>query len=249
MKITGIKTRVFRIGENIFDFLYAALEANNICLHERCVLVVTSKIVSLAEGRIVKRAQGQTKGDLITAEAEMDLGPLKQSSRLTLKHGLLLPSAGIDESNSETGDFILLPKDPWDWAKKIHFELTQKLNLDFLGIVITDSRSQPLRRGISGVALAHAGFKGVVSRVGQKDLFGRPLSMTQINCIDPLAAAAVFEMGEADEARPLAWIEDLNLEFLSREQTRTFDFKNEIQIPPKDDMYANQIEMMRALAT
>src|SRR5205823_3633039 len=73
----------------------------------------------------------------------------------------------------------------------------------------TDSKTTPLRWGVTGVALAHSGFEALNSYIGQPDLFGRPLHVTRVNVMDALAAAAVLVMGEGAEQTPLAWLDDL----------------------------------------
>jgi F420-0:gamma-glutamyl ligase len=76
-------------------------------------------------------------------------------------------------------------------------------------VIITDSKTTPLRWGVTGVAIAHSGFLAVRDLIGHLDLFGRPLHMTKVDVADALAAAAVLVMGEADEGTPLATIDDL----------------------------------------
>ncbi|RYZ66854.1 MAG: hypothetical protein EOP05_18525 [Proteobacteria bacterium] len=149
-----------------------------------------------------------------------------------MKHGLLIPSAGIDESNSEQDQFILFPKDPFASAKRLHDELAKKLKLSNLGVIITDSCPPPLRMGVIGVSLAHWGFKPTRSFVGAKDLFGRKLSMTRVNLVDSVAAMAVLSMGEANESRPLAIVEGVELEFTDATSLA------EIAIKSEDDLYS-----------
>jgi dihydrofolate synthase / folylpolyglutamate synthase len=101
-----------------------------------------------------------------------------------------------------------------------------------LGIIITDSHTQPLRRGVTGIGIAHWGFNAVQTRVGTRDLFGRELKMTFINALDALAVAAVFVMGEGDESSPLALIEGAKVQFKSGTST-----PDEVQIRWEEDLY------------
>lgn len=199
----AITTPVFSQGDDLAQFIYASVDRR--LVREGLVLAVTSKIVSLAEGRTVPRDQA-VKLELIKREADVYLGPMGHGSHLTITKGLLLASAGIDESNSENGDFILYPEDPFMSAQALWKTLREKWKIKDLGIILTDSRTTPLRLGVTGFALAHWGIKGLRRCVGDKDLFGRELKMTSVNVVDGLAAAATLLMGEAAESRPLVVI-------------------------------------------
>lgn len=196
-----IKTKIFLAKSSLSEFIIESLKTSP--LEDGDVLAITSKIVSLAEGRTVKKSEIKDKSLLIKQEAEVYLGKGAYECHLTIKHGLLIPSAGIDESNSTDGDYILFPTDPFESAKNIYFKLKSRLNLKNFGVLLTDSHTTPLRRGVTGIALSHFGFKGVKSLIGQEDLFGRPLQFTYLNHADALATMAVYEMGEANDQIPL----------------------------------------------
>ena len=204
LSVQAIKTKIFRHGSELglTEFLASHLESVSL---ERKVLVVTSKIVSLAEGQLVPQKSIE-KGQLIKNEAEYYLGEVGHGCHLTIKHGILGLTAGIDVSNSTGGNFILLPKDPFKSAKDIYFNLKRKLDLKEFGVLISDSRTLPLRKGVLGCGLACFGFKPIQNEIGKEDLFNQKLKMTQINCMDALASAAVLVMGEANEQTPLALI-------------------------------------------
>ena len=191
---------------------------------------MTSKIVSLAENRLVSRSTIDKK-TLVQKEADTYLGEIGHGCFLTIKSGLLIPSAGIDESNSVNGDFIIFPKNPFLSAQNLLQDLRKIWNLKNLGLVITDSHTTPLRRGVTGICLSYAGFNAVRNLIGSRDLFGRELKMTQMNFADGLAASAVMLMGEGAESRPLVVIENSAVEFC--ETTRT----DEINIPLEEDLY------------
>lgn len=228
LQITPIQTKIFRTSEPILPFLLQSLAETP--PKEGSILAITSKIVSLAESRTVARAD-INKNELISAEADYDLGEAAFGCRLTIARGLFIPSAGIDESNSESGDYILFPKSPYASARKIHRDLRDFFQLKRLGILITDSHVLPLRQGVSGIALAYFGFEGVRNRIGEKDLFGRNLAMTQMDLADGLAASAVLMMGEGSEGTPLALIENAPVKFCAETHSE------EIQIPFEQDLY------------
>ncbi|MEK7156446.1 MAG: coenzyme F420-0:L-glutamate ligase [Patescibacteria group bacterium] len=234
MHVHTIKTRIFKESEDLAAFITQYIPN----LKDGSVLVVTSKIVALAEGAVVRAAGARAKDALIRAESEWQMQA--KYGKLTLKDGLLMWNAGIDESNAK-GNIILLPQDSFAAADKIRSSLLshytkaskdkQKNKITKLGVIITDSRVMPLRAGVVGVALGYAGFKGLRDYRGKKDIFGRKLKFTQTDIADSLATAAVLVMGEGDEQKPLCVIEDAPVEFSAKVNRR------ELIIEPKDDMY------------
>ena len=226
LQVKAISTRTYHLGDNFTDFLKKSL---NGVLQEGDILAVTSKIVSLSESRVVQKS-GINKKELIQKEADYYLGEIGYGCHLTVKQGLLIPSAGVDESNAEGEFYILYPLDPFQSAKRIHNVVKQEFHIKNVGILLTDSRTMPLRRGVLGAALAYYGFKGVKSKIGEKDLFGRTLKMTQINMADALATAAVFTMGEGGESCPLALLKT-EVEFMESASNK------ELQISPDEDLY------------
>lgn len=229
MKITPIKTAIYRESIDLNTFIFEYVRPY---LKERVVIAITSKIVSLAEGRLVPRSE-ISKVDLVKREADKFLGITKQGVCLTLTQGLLIPSAGIDESNSEDDSFILYPKDPYASAQRIYEGLLQRSGLKELGVILTDSRSSPLRRGVTGFSLAHWGFSPLRDLIGKEDLFGRSMKATLVNLPDSIAASAVLVMGETSEAQPLAAIDYDGLEFINGSGQ---DF---LSVSVEEDLYAS----------
>ncbi|HVX90226.1 MAG TPA: coenzyme F420-0:L-glutamate ligase [Candidatus Paceibacterota bacterium] len=224
MKVDPIKTRVFREGEELLAFIREHVKK----LPEDSVLVVTSKIVALAEKRTVVIKDDKTRER--TIKAESDFAIRTPYTWLTLKDGLLMSSAGVDESNAD-GKIILLPKDSYHAAAKLRRDLMKAYRVKRLGVLIPDSRVLPLRQGAVGVAMGYAGFKGIRDYRGTPDIFGRLLKISRTNTPDGLASAAVLVMGEGNERQPLALITNAPVEFIDRIT------KGEVMIPPEDDMY------------
>lgn len=229
-RVVPIRTEVFSVGRDLAEFVVASISRERVS--EGMVLAITSKIVSLAEGAVVARSATE-KGPLIRREAEVFLGETLFGVALTIKHGILIPSAGIDESNSVDDAFILFPKDPYASARRLHAELRVKWGLRDLGIIITDSHTQPLRKGVTGIGLSHWGFRATRDLVGTKDLFGREMKMTHVNVLDALAVSAVYAMGEVAERRPLAVIYGSGAEFTDSTSSA------EIAIPRDEDLYGH----------
>jgi putative folate metabolism gamma-glutamate ligase len=234
MNVQAIKTHPITAKDtNILDVIDGYVTT----LEEGSIVAVTSKIVSICEGRLVKIGSID-KDELIKQEAEQYLprSLSKYNFLLTVKFNLLVPSAGIDESNAN-GFYVLWPKNPQETANQIREHLSRKFNLKQVGVIITDSRTTPLRWGVTGTAIAHSGFTALNDLRGKNDIFGRELRVTQVNVMDALAAASVFEMGEGAEQTPLAVITDLNkVEFQDRNPTQEeLDF---LKIDIEDDLYA-----------
>jgi F420-0:gamma-glutamyl ligase len=151
-----------------------------------------------------------------------------------------MANAGMDESNA-MGSTILLPKDSFKSAAVLRKSLMKHYGLKSLGIIITDSRTEPLKRGITGKTLGYAGLIGVKNYVGKRDLYGRKFKFESVNVVDSLAAAAVLTMGEGDECRPIALIEDSIAIFKEKIN------RNETIIPIKDDMYGPFLKKLKKL--
>lgn len=226
LSIEPVRTSIFHQGENLVDFILSHLQSRDL---EGSILAVTSKLLSLDENRTAPAHV--SKKELIAQESDHYLGEMGYGCHLAIKHGLLVASAGIDVSNSESGDYLLYPQDPYFSANKLRTELKLRLQLRDFGILITDSHTTPLRHGVQGITLAFAGFFPVKDLVGENDIFGRPLKMTKTNDADALAAAAVLMMGEAAEQRPLALIKNAPVEFTDE------DRRADLEVPIDEDMY------------
>ncbi len=219
------------------DDLLAKILASSLKLQDNDVLAISSKVVSIDEGRCVP-AQTANKVDLMHQEAQLYTQP-KHTERwgylFTITHGVLGGSAGIDLSNGND-HFILWPKDPMASAERLRKELLKAYKIKKLGVVITDSTSRPLRRGAMGMALSWSGFEPLYDYRGTKDIFGRPIKVEQANLVDGLAAAAVLVMGEGAEQTPLALMRGVPEKvWKSRKTKRGW---NKFIVPLKDDLFA-----------
>ena len=224
MIIKPIKTRIFCEGADLFAFITSYLKKPP----EKSVIVVTSKIVALSERRTAIAKDARDKEKLICAESELAI-PTKHVW-LTIKDGMILPAAGIDESNAD-GKLILLPKDSFKTARILREKLRKKYGVKELGVLITDSRTLPLRAGVVGVALGYAGFRGIKDYRGTTDIFGRKFKYSRTDVADSLATAAVLVMGEGSEQQPLAIIEEAPIKFCDTIH------RKELHIDIQDDMY------------
>nr|MDQ3015055.1 coenzyme F420-0:L-glutamate ligase [bacterium] len=140
-------------------------------------------------------------------------------------------NAGIDESNAKN-KLILLPQDSFKTAEVLCENFKKHFSLKKLGVLITDTRSMPLRIGTVGKALGYAGFEPLKSYIGKKDLFGRKSRVTQSNVADALAASAVLVMGEGNEQTPMVVIKDAPVIFSNKKG-------GSLALPPEGDIFGN----------
>ena len=233
MKITPIKTHKITLKDkDLFQILSSYLPR----IKEGSVVAITSKVVSICEGRMVKIGT-VNKDELVNKEAEYYLPKElnKYQFFLTIKNGLLTPTAGIDESNGN-GYYVLWPRNAQKTANEVRRYLGKRFSLKKVGVIITDSKTTPLRWGVTGTAIAHSGFAALNDYIGKKDVFGRELRVTKGNVMDGLAAAAVLAMGEGKEQPPLALIEDIPfVKFQQRNPTKKE--LEELRIRMEDDLY------------
>ena len=208
MIVKPVKTRIIMPPK---DNLLAAISDSLKSLREKSVIVITSKVVSIWQGRCIPIQQYPNEDELIAQEADAYLPREKAPGAWvvqTLKDNLLIPSAGIDKSNANE-HYILWPRKPNMAAKELYDWIRKKYQVKELGVIISDSHTIPLRRGVLGISLAHYGFVPLQDYRGKPDLFGRTLKITQKNIADGLAAAAVLVMGEGAESTPLAVIQNI----------------------------------------
>lgn len=234
MQVTPYKTAKIRVEDDLTRILDADLPP----LREGDIVAITSKIVSLCQGDVVKDDGGVDKRALIRGEAQYYLDPSASphSIVITITQGILIATAGIDESNGD-GYYILWPRDVQEAAVAVWRHLRRRHGVSRLGVIITDSRTTPLRRGVTGVGLAWCGFAAHKDYVGTPDLFGRRMRATTTNILDALAAAAVLVMGEGDEQTPLALIREASpVSFQTRPPS--IEEVRAVHIELHDDLYA-----------
>lgn len=211
---------------------------------ERSILAITSKIISLCQNRIVNKRKVQDKFELVKKEADLYLEgdySEKYGICLTIKNGILIPTAGIDESNSNE-NYVLYPIHIQEEAAKIWNFIRDYYQKNEIGVLITDSHTTPLRRGVTGIALGWCGFQPLRNYIGKPDIFGNLLRVTQTNILDTLASAAVFVMGEGNEQTPLALISSVGRNVIFQQNPPTKAEIQSVSISLEDDLYAPLIK-------
>lgn len=239
MQVKSFKTHKVLPGESLIDIIPKYLPE----MQEKSILVITSKILSLCQNRVVKKSEIEDKFDLIKREADLYLEgeySKKYGICLTIKNGILIPTAGIDESNSND-HYVLYPAKIQEAAKAIWIFLKEHYQCEELGVLITDSHTTPLRRGVTGIALGWCGFQALYNYIGKPDIFGKPLRVTQSNVLDSLASASVFVMGEGNEQTPLAVINEVE-KVVFQPRPPTEEEVQAISISLEEDLYAPLIQ-------
>ena len=205
-----------------------SLNRNSQKLLDNDILTISSKFVSLSEGRFVKLSDIPVSSFADKISKKYNINPnlseliYRESDKifsgsdgfvLTFKNGIILPNAGIDTSNIMIGYAILYPENPFKSAQYIKSEL-QKLFKINIPVVITDSRLTPSRIGTTGVAIASAGIDHIHDERGKTDLFGNSMRVTQKAIADDLSSAAQLLMGECNESIPIVIIRDSNFHII-----------------------------------
>jgi len=227
LEIFGLKCNLIHPGDDIVLKIQGALKNSGQEFREKDVLVIAESALATAENRIVRLSEvvpgaqaleyeklygiDAREAELVIAESDQIFGGVF-GVLLTLKDGLLCPNAGIDNSNAPPDCVVLYPKNPSESALKITESIFEEYGVQ-IGVIIADSRTQPLRLGCTGVAIGTAGFSATVDLRGKTDLFGRPLTVTQVATADSLASAAEIVMGESGESIPFALIRNANVLF------------------------------------
>ncbi|MBN8639614.1 MAG: coenzyme F420-0:L-glutamate ligase [Anaerolineae bacterium] len=213
-------------GDDLARLILDALAANDLTLQATDVLVVTSKIVSKAEGRVVALRDvtpGERAHDLAAQTGkdprvvELVLQESRGVSRvapnvLVVEHrlGFVSANAGIDQSNLEGGDerVLLLPVDPDLSARVIRQRLLEVTGVA-VGVIISDSHGRPFRLGNVNVAIGVAGMPALIDLRGQPDLFRRTLRISIQGYADMVAGAAGLLTGEGAEGLPVVLVRGL----------------------------------------
>ena len=172
------------------------------------IIVITSKVVSKAEGRVVA---APSRDAAITEEAVRVVASKAHPGGVTrivqTRHGLVMAAAGVDASNVESGTVVLLPVDPDASARGLRSRLSTEFGAT-IAVVITDTMGRPWRLGLTDAAIGAAGIMPLDDYTGRPDAFGRTLEMTVIAIADEVAAAADLVKGKVDQC-PVAIVRGL----------------------------------------
>jgi coenzyme F420-0:L-glutamate ligase/coenzyme F420-1:gamma-L-glutamate ligase len=196
------------------------------------VVVITQKIVSKAEGRLVPIDPDDPAAKVALVEAE-SVRIVRRRGDLIIsetRHGFICANAGIDLSNVAVGTAALLPEDSDRSARRVRAGLRVLLAVD-VGVIISDTFGRTWRRGVTDVAIGCAGVAAVIDLRGTPDANGRDLVATEVCVADELASAAELVMGK-DRGIPAAIVRGVPGDWLRRSSVRA-----EIVRPPDEDLF------------
>ena len=176
----------------------AAASGADTALADGDVVVVTQKVVSKAEGRLVPVDPDDPLSHKPLVERE-SVRVLRRRGDLVIsetEHGFVCANAGIDLSNVERGWAALLPVDSDRSARRIRDGLRHRAGVE-VAVIVSDTFGRTWRRGVTDVAIGCAGVAGVVDLRGTADALGREMQVTEVAVVDEIAAAAELVMGKA----------------------------------------------------
>jgi coenzyme F420-0:L-glutamate ligase/coenzyme F420-1:gamma-L-glutamate ligase len=206
-------------GDDLVTLFLEALERSGHELEHHDVVIVTSKVVSKSEGRVVPfDGTDEHRERLIEQESVRVLrrrGPLRITET---HHGFVNANAGIDHSNTAEGTAVLLPRDPDRSARRFRGEISRRRGVD-VGVVVTDTFGRTWRNGVTDVALGCAGVVAVLDLRGTHDALGRILEVTEICIVDEIAAAANLVLAK-DAGTPFALVRGLSDAFFAEGSVR-----------------------------
>lgn len=197
-----------RTGDDLAALVVAAAPD----LRNGDVVVVTSKIVSKAEGRLLPApadpvGRESARQDAIAAETVRVVARRGATRIVQTRHGFVLASAGVDTSNIAHDQLALLPEDSDVSARRLRAGLRDRLGID-VAVVVTDTFGRPWRLGLTDVAIGVAGLAALRDHRGRRDRFGNELAMTAVAEVDEIAAAADLVKGKLADV-PVAIVRGL----------------------------------------
>jgi coenzyme F420-0:L-glutamate ligase/coenzyme F420-1:gamma-L-glutamate ligase len=218
-------------GDVLADLLVAAARAQGTPIEDRDCLVVTQKIVSKAEGRIVPLDASDPAARRALVESE-SVRVLRRRGDLVISetaHGFVCANAGVDLSNVEDGHAALLPVEPDRSARRIRDGVRAAAGVE-VGVIVSDTFGRAWRIGLTDVAIGVSGLAGMVDLRGQSDATGRELQVTEIALADEIAGAAELVKGKAAQV-PAAIVRGLDATLFREGSAR------ELVRPPGEDLF------------
>lgn len=226
VRIVGLESfPMVKQGDNLAELILSTMEREGVALDDSDILVVAHKVVSKAEGRLVKLRDVEPSKEAVRLAKVTFKDPriietvLQETKRVVKatpeilivenRQGWMCINAGVDKSNVEGDDsYALLPSDPDESARRIRSGLT-RLTGKRPAVIITDTYSRPFRRGQTEFAIGIAGLNPFRDYRGRKDLSGRVLKVKNTAVADEISSAAELVMGQGEEGVPVVIVKNL----------------------------------------
>lgn len=221
-----------RPGDQLGDIIADACSAPpNGPLADGDVLVVTQKVVSKAEGRLVEVNPEDPLSHKRLVEEEANRIVRRRGDLIITetRHGFICANSGVDLSNVERGYAALLPIDSDRSARRIREIVQARLGVS-VGVIVSDTFGRPWRKGLTDVAIGVAGIAGVVDLRGTPDSLGRIMQVTEVAIADEVASAAELVMGKSSGI-PVAVVRGLDPEWFRNSSVQ------ELVRPPQEDLF------------
>jgi coenzyme F420-0:L-glutamate ligase/coenzyme F420-1:gamma-L-glutamate ligase len=220
-----------RRGDVLAELLVGAAEAQSTPLENRDCVVVTQKIVSKAEGRVVQLDPSDPTARRALVESE-SVRVLRRRGDLIISetaHGFVCANAGVDLSNVDDGQAALLPLDPDRSARRIRDGIRAVAGVE-VAVIVSDTFGRAWRMGLTDVAIGVSGLAAVVDLRGERDAAGRELQVTEVALADEIAGAAELVKGKAAQL-PAAVVRGLDPAWFREGSAR------ELVRPPGEDLF------------
>ena len=217
MLIFGIKLPIVQPGDDLVSLTIDGSERTGTPILDKDILVFSAKVVGISQGRIIELSKVSPSDkaralatlynldpsfvEVVLRESDAILGGVEYAL-LTIKKNVVIANGGVDQSNAPPGYVALWPEDPQRSAEDLRRRFKER-GLDIC-VLITDSRTLPMRMGNSSVALGVSGFNPIEDLRGRKDLYGRTMRVKRLAVADNIASAAQLVMGETSEQTPVA---------------------------------------------
>ena len=219
-------------GDDLAGIIATAATAEPGGLLDGDVVVVTQKVVSKAEGKLVAVDRTDHLAHKAIVEGE-SVRVVRRRGDLIIsetRHGFICANAGVDLSNVEEGYAALLPDDSDRSARRLRDGLRARAGVD-VAVIVSDTFGRPWRRGLTDVAIGSAGIGPILDHRGEHDTQGRELLVTEVAVVDELASAADLVLGKATN-RPVAVIRGVDPAWFRRGSVR-----EELVRPPGEDLF------------
>ena len=229
LELFGIEgVPVVRPGDDLAGLLVAACPD----LRDGDVLVVASKVVAKAEGKLeaVDPHDPLSHKPLVEREAVRVLRRRGDLLITETKHGFVCANSGIDRSNVEDGTVVLLPDDPDRSARRLRDAIRARAGVD-VAVIVSDTFGRTWRRGLTDVALGCAGIGAVLDLRGSTDTYGHELQVTVVAVVDEIAGAAELVMGKSTGICAAV------VRGIDRAWLRQGSVREEIVRPPHEDLF------------
>lgn len=214
-------------GDDLAGMIVEAVQADGWEIKDSDIVVVTHKVVSKQEGRIVEIPDETAYRALIEDEAVEIIRRRGDLVIARTSHGFICANAAVDRSNVAKGFALLLPIDPDRSAHRLR-TLIERATDTSIGVVITDTFGRPWRRGLVDVAIGVSGIPSIIDLRGTSDAHGNELNVTEVAVADEIAAAADLAMGKASQI-PVAVVRGLSLSGAGRAA--------DLVRPPDEDLF------------